>query len=152
MADFNLNLKAEEIAAAHDEPTITVGRLVYRGRLLSIEEWLPFLERQLELEGRKASPREMVEHWVKYLYAVFPRRGRFRTFAPDPVAAIRSMPGNALQEAYLSFFFHQARVLGYNRSGAPKSATTPKSEPGTISSDRTADGPNVTARERAGGH
>lgn len=125
---------AGDLEAAHAEPVLRLGQLVYRGRLLSIEEWLPHFERRLELERqleadraakRVPNLRPWIDHWVAYLRAVFPRR-RFRIFAPDPVAAIRALPGNGLRENYERFFLHQALALGltHTESLATKSGTS----------------------------
>jgi hypothetical protein len=139
------------LAAAHEEPTLTLGSIVYHGRVLSIEEWLPFFEERIELEAATAALRKgkkmpdmraWIRHWVRYLSAVFPR-SRFHFWAPNPVAALRQLPGRGLQEAYEGFFYHQGRELGFfPKSAAPvPAAETPQpTPPGSDLPSRTDDG------------
>lgn len=132
-SNFDLNLTAQQLADAHEEPTITVGSNLYRGRLLSIEQWLPYYERLMDLEVRAREDnstvtlRDFVKLWVDYLYEVFPR-SRFKLWVPDPVAAIREIPGEGLKESFASFFSHQARVLGMSALVPMASETTPTSD------------------------
>lgn len=130
---------SEALAGALEEPTLVVGILRFRGRILSIEEWLPFFERQVALEkliadgpkgGRGAAEilRASLALWIDYLRAVFPRR-RYNWFAPDPVDQLRKAPGAALREAYYRFFFLQARAIGWDVA----SLETPPATPGISS-------------------
>lgn len=140
---------AEDLNAAHEEPVFRHGRMVYRGRLLSIEEWLPHFERRVLLEAlieadraeqRVPDLRPWVEHWIAYLKAVFPRR-RFRLFAPDPVALMRALPGNGLRECYDRFFTLQALALGMTPHGSlamPNGSGSDNSTAGGRSTGRSA--------------
>lgn len=119
MTEYNATL-----AEAHEEPVLRIGSLVFRGRLLSIEDWLPFYERQVALEkendekkkaGQAPNIRAALELWVDYLRTIFPRR-RFNWFAPDPVEWLRKHD-TQLREAYYRFFFLQARALGWELAG-----------------------------------
>lgn len=121
MTEFN----ADALDESQAEPVLVVGSLRYRGRLLSIEEWLPFYERQVTLERaseedvkakRPPDLRARVALWVDFLHALFPKRGRFSWFAPDPVEQLRKKR-TALREAYYHFFYLQARALGWNLAG-----------------------------------
>lgn len=137
---------AEDLTAAQEEPVYRHGRLVYRGRLLSIEEWLPFFERRVLLESaaeedraekRLTDMRPWIAHWIAYLRAVFPSR-RFRWFVPDPVALMRGLPGHGLRECYDRFFTHQARALGM--TAASQVAQPTPNGSGTSDSSRSAAG------------
>jgi hypothetical protein len=127
----DLNATAADLAAAHQEPELRIGRMLYRGRLLSIEQWLPFFEERFRLEqlaltaqaeGRPVDLRPWVKHWTAYLKAVFPRSD-YRFWAPDPVRAIRELPGTGLRDEYERFFRHQARALGMLPPASPTSGT-----------------------------
>lgn len=123
MAEYNATAAA--LAAAHEEPILRIGSLVYRGRLLSIEEWLPFYERMVALEQRRAAApdtaaapedlRATIALWVDFLRAMFSRRYRF--WAPDPVTWLRKQPGAELRKAFYHFSFLQARALGWDLAG-----------------------------------
>jgi hypothetical protein len=137
----DLNTTAADLAQAHQEPELVIGNKLYRGRLLSIEEWLPFFEERFALEqaaakaaeaGAVVDMRPWVKHWVAYLRTVFPR-SRFRWWVPDPVQAIRELPGMALRDEYERFFLHQARVLGM-KDGASQTSGISSSQPtpGTV--------------------
>lgn len=136
---------ADVLAAALEEPTLTVGRFRYRGRVLAMMEWLPYWERELELQTRAklvadqaAGVRLLADRLTlarDYLRAVFPRR-RYTFWAPDPVKALAATPGRALEEAFARFFIHQATVLGLTTTGPSTS--------GSGSGDRTAADPAPT--------
>lgn len=143
MAEFNEEFNATTLAKALEEPVLVLGTLKYRGRVLSIEEWLPFYERQVALNQERDTAatraekaravRDALELWVDFLYAVFPRRGQFSWFAPDPVRQLRKTPGPALREAYYHFFYLQARALGWElvspaADGESSLASTPPVE------------------------
>ena len=144
MAEFNAGATAAAVHAAQEEPVVRFGDRTYRGRLLSIEAWLPFYERLQALELVKAKAvdaglpfplRQFVALWVDYLSAVFPRSD-YRFWAPDPVKALRELPGNGLREAFEHFFSRQVLVLGATVA-PPVSPAAPQAT--------TSDGPSSSA-------
>lgn len=127
------HLDADAITAAQEEPTVTVGNLLYRGRLLSIEEWLPFWERSQHLDAEaKLAPsssadvaarrlRARTALYRDYLTAVFPRR-RYRWWAPDPVKHLMALPFTALEASVAFFFILQAQAT-FGKDALKKSST-----------------------------
>lgn len=139
---------ADSYRAAQEEPTLQIGGLLYRGRLLSIEEWLVYAGeieqlraadaratlRRAENEDRFARDEELlpdirgsassayVALYRRYLRAVFPRR-RFRFWAPDPVAGLMAMPWGVVTEAITRFFDLQA-LATKPRESTPTSGTS----------------------------
>ena len=91
MADKSrgVSFDADALAAANEEPTLTLAGYVYHGRLLSAPEWFLWRDRALALYARATSaPATVPEAEELALYQaffkdVFPRR-RFRFWAPDP--------------------------------------------------------------------
>jgi hypothetical protein len=109
---------ANAILSAMEAPTLRLGRFLYRGRLLSIEQWLPFWERLQELENApvadgvtavKARMRARTAFHRAYLRAVFPRRD-FKFWAPDPVAQVLAQPFDLVEKIVSFFFILQARA------------------------------------------
>ena len=100
-------------AVATEEPILTIGGYRYRGRVLSMAEWLPFYDRALavaKITNTAAQLRAYHQLYVDFLAAVFPRR-RYRVWAPHPVKALARAPGRTLEEAFARFFDHQLRML-----------------------------------------
>ncbi|MGN6110837.1 MAG: hypothetical protein ACTHU0_37390 [Kofleriaceae bacterium] len=125
---------ADQHAAALEPPVLILGGLRYEGRLLSIEEWLPFAEEAGQLRtGTRAAWAAFAR---RYLRAVFPRR-RFRVWAPDPVQLLMAQPWATVEEALDRFFVLQARAM------SPRVPTTETS--GTGSLDRTPPSPSAGA-------
>lgn len=123
---FN-HFDADAYLATQEVPVIVVGALVYRGRLLSLLEWLPIAEAidaldERQKAGGKVPPREFIRVYRKYLRMVFPRR-RFVFWAPDPVAELFKLPWGAVTEAIRSFFALQAQ------------ASRPRKSPSTSGTD-----------------
>lgn len=123
---------ADALAAAHEEPTIQVDRFVYRGRLLSVLEWLPFWERLQALEAKAVAEhadaavarlRERQAFHADYLRAVFPKRD-FRFWAPDPVAHILKKPLDDVDRIVGFFFTLQARAT-FGADAIARTASTP---------------------------
>lgn len=140
---------ADALAAAQEAPTLTVGGYLYRGRLLSIEEWLPWWERLLAIQAerakarreevmgeRGASFRKLNEFYRDYLRLVFPRR-RYRWWAPDPVKHLLSQPFSVVEDAIACFFFLQARAT-FGADAMPQSQPIQPAPPGTSSPPATA--------------
>lgn len=166
---------ADAHARAMAAPELTLDGYRYRGRVLSVTEWLPYWERLLSLEARKAAreeaqktnherlaaavpdtivelleepPAPAAQEWLRlyrmYLEAVFPRR-RFRPFwAPDPVARLAALPGNALAGAFERFFTHQLRVMK-GVSAELESSESPSPALGNTSSGSTPAAPAASA-------
>lgn len=139
MVVSDINATAAELAATHQEPELVIGSRLYRGRVLSIEEWLPFFEERYRLEqlalqaqgaGKLVDLRPWVKHWVAFLSAVFPRKD-YRWWTPDPVQAIRQLPGNGLRDEYERFFLHQARALGLKPPASQRTTSGTDSSPST---------------------
>lgn len=125
---------ADQHAAAQERPVLIVGGLRYEGRLLSIEEWLPFADEVEQLRAREAPVAAWSAFTRRYLQAVFPRQ-RFRWWAPDPVEQLLRQPWVVVQEALQRFFDLQARAMS---QPGPTTATS-----GTGSHDRTAPLPSA---------
>lgn len=127
LSHFNANA----IAASLVEPVLELGRLSYTGRLLSIEEWLPFWERIQELtaanekaraEGRPADRLAAARLYREYLRTVFPRSRR-RFWAPDPVPQLLAQPFEVVEGAMTFFFTLQLRASGMiPRTSSPPTA------------------------------
>jgi hypothetical protein len=138
-AHFN----ADAIAAAQEAPMLTVGGLLYRGRLLSIEQWLPYWERMQDMDRRHsgvagvpapdmpAALRERARFFREYLRAVFPP-GSYRFWAPDPVEHLMRKPFQVIESMVGFFFILQARATfnptivnrALETAGTPSSAPT----------------------------
>lgn len=133
---------------ATEEPVLHLGRLVYRGRVLSAQEWFPFWDRYAALGDRyralmddpgRATSSAVVElsrvanrlH-LDYLRAVFPSR-RFRFWAPDPVARLARGHPKQLRDAFDAFFSLQARAMGLT---APRTESPPDN-PSALPTDGT---------------
>jgi hypothetical protein len=146
-APATAHFSADAIAAAQETPRLVLGNLLYRGRLLSIEEWLPFWERLQAMEARHASTsvagatsaaaalRERSAFYREYLYAIFPRRS-YRFWAPDPVTLLMRQPYQVVDQTLAFFFILQARAT-FGEKALARSRETD----GTPSPTRTADGP-----------
>ena len=137
---------ADVVRAAQEEPTLRLGNLLYRGRLLSIEEWMVHAERldalnQRVTAGKAVSPKEMAAVYRAYLRAVFPVRRwwwpfaqgrRYRWWAPDPVKRLMRQPWGVVMEATQRFFVLQARAMqprpGLEQTNGPSSTLSPSSE------------------------
>lgn len=132
---------AELHEAETQEPVLELDGLRFRGRILSIEQWLPHWEQRCALEeitaealANKQPPplRPWVNHWVAFLKDVFPSTLR-NFWSPDPIHLIRRLPGNGLREHYEHFFSHQALALGMRvavespTDGTSSSGSTPAS-------------------------
>ncbi len=109
---------ADAVAATQEAPTLQVGNLLYRGRLLSIEEWLPFWERLQAIQAKPvaengdaalAALRERTAFYRDYLRAVFPKRD-YRFWAPDPVKHLMAQPFEIVEKTLAFFFILQARA------------------------------------------
>lgn len=149
-AKATAHFDADEMAAAQVAPTLRVGGYLYRGRLLSIEEWLPWWERLLAIQAerraaadtdggsseRGASFRRLNAFYRDYLRVVFPRR-RYRWWAPDPVKHLMRQPFTVVEEAIAGFFFLQARAT-FGADAMPKPKQIPTAPPGTDSLPATA--------------
>jgi hypothetical protein len=128
------HFNADTFRAAQEEPTLVIGGLLYRGRLLGIEEWFGYAEEYEALRTKDATVRDYAAFYRKYLRAVFPK-SRFKVWAPDPVAHLFSLPQGVMTEAIKSFFTLQ--VLATQGRKDPTSGTD-----GTDSPPRTADAPS----------
>ena len=133
MADKSrgVSFDADALAAANEEPTLTLAGYVYHGRLLSAPEWFLWRDRALALYARATSaPATVPEAEELALYQaffkdVFPRR-RFRFWAPDPVPVLMAQPLGLVREAYQRFFLLQARANGVT---GPQPLTPPSPRP-----------------------
>jgi hypothetical protein len=123
---------ADTFVAAQQEPELVIGACLYRGRLLSIDEWLVFAAEYDRLIARKAPVAELKAFYWRYMRAVFPR-ARYKFWAPDPVAGLFRLPWSAVQEAFRSFFALQvqASIPSASRSASRMSGTS--SAPSTAS-------------------
>lgn len=130
-SDSRAHFDADAITAAQEAPTLTVGRFLYRGRLLSVEEWLPFWDRLQAMEAKPAAAstrlavlalRDRVAFYREYLRAVFPRRD-FRFWAPDPVAHLLAQPFDVVEQT-VGFFFTLQALATFGLEAMDK-ATTP---------------------------
>lgn len=133
MPDRFGHFDADVYRAAQEEPTLTLGGLLYRGRLLDIEEWLGYAEEHDRLREQGAPQREVIQFYRRYLRAVFPRR-RYRWWAADPVPALLAMPWGVVMEATARFFALQVRA-------STPSAGQPSETPGTSSPTSTTAAP-----------
>lgn len=122
---------ADAVAASQQAPTLMVGRYLYRGRLLSIEAWLPYWERLRALDraaaaadgdAAVASLRARSVLYRDYLRAVFPRRD-FRFWAPDPVKHLMQQPLQVVEKTIAFFFTLQARAT-FGRDALDKATAT----------------------------
>lgn len=126
MADL---LDADALAARFDPPTVRLGGRVYRGRILSIEEWDPFqvrIERIRLAEGdnNKLGQEDMVGLFREYGHTVFGRRRtlweRVLQIPTDPTERLMRLPPSAMLETFLRFFSCQARAMGAAEPSTPK--------------------------------
>lgn len=136
---------ADALARASEPPALILGGRRFVGRLLSIEEWLAFVERMRTLEG--ADVAALLAFYASYLRATFPP-GDWpvrRLLRRDPVALLLRQPFGVIQQAFDAFFSHQAYAMGVRplRMVAP---TSPPTTPGTASPGRT-QAPPAVARE-----
>lgn len=116
---------ADTYAAAQQEPELVIGACLYRGRLLSIDEWLVYAEQYDRLLASKPTVKQLQAFYRRYMRAVFPR-SRFRWWAPDPVKGLFRLPWSAVQEAFKSFFELQAlaSIPSASRSASRMSGTS----------------------------
>lgn len=119
-ADSTSHFDADALAAAQEAPTMTVGGFLYRGRLLSIEEWMPWWDRLTALRKGREQIRDsqddakaflvtLLQFYRDYLRVIFPRT-RFRFWAPDPVEHLMRQPYVVIEEAMDRFFSLQERA------------------------------------------
>jgi hypothetical protein len=107
----------------------------YEGRLLSIEEWLPFWDRMQQLQRAETKDlRAWVAFYREYLRAIFPQRRR-PFWVRDPGARLLQQPFSIVEQAMLRFFILQARAMGVTEPTTP----TPPSTSGTDSPNSTLD-------------
>lgn len=120
---------ADALTVSLEAPALTIGGVRYEGRLLSIEEWLPFLDRVQAIQRTgKTEMADVVTLYRDYMRAVFPR-SRFKFWAPDPVPILMRQPFTVVRQAFDRFFSLQALAMG-----APAlSATDPSLTIGTDS-------------------
>jgi hypothetical protein len=141
LAHFNADTRAAALAV----PTLTIGGLRYRGRILSAAEWLPWYERYLELakkDGKSMTVvRERLAFYRAYMATVFPRH-TLRFWAPDPARLLERQPGNMLAEAFTAFFSLQlSAIVGAESEAEPTEPPSPA--PGNTSSGSTPPGPDA---------
>jgi hypothetical protein len=94
-------------------PTIKIGGKEYVGRLLSIEEWLPFEPRLNKIAKQEADVDEIRDTIRDYCNLVFqPTWKDLFNFRRKTVAEqIVALPPRALLKAAADFFESQARAL-----------------------------------------
>ncbi len=110
---------ADALAARFDPPTVRLGGRVYRGRILSIEEWDPFQTRIERIQSRdeddKLGQAEMIALFREYGNAVFGRRRTWWEWtlgiAVNPTERLLKLPPNAMLDVFLSFFSCQGRAI-----------------------------------------
>lgn len=147
MSDSSTVFDADALAT--EPPELKIGGRVYRGRVLSIVEWTPYLERFLVMVGREvedlqkdellslATMQASHEFCAEYLRAVLPRRWP----RPDPVALLERQGSRLLKQAFTGFFAQQCYVMGVALRTPTARAMTPRPPspaPGNTSSGRTA--------------
>lgn len=131
---------ADAMAAANEEPTLTVGSLLYYGRIFSALEWLAWNDRfaaiSAQLKSGNATVYDLLAFYRAYFTDLFPRRRR-RFWAPNPVDALMQQPYKIIQETFNRFFALQAQANGVT---VPGPATSPPTKThGTSSSASTPD-------------
>lgn len=109
---------ADAYLAGLERPTVRIGNITFRGRLLSIEEWLPFEELLAAIadaangEPTAQASADMHEFAEKYLRAVFPREDiPWYLRRRDPVPALLKLPWAGLLELLKSFLAAQRRSM-----------------------------------------
>lgn len=129
---------ADAMMREQEEPSLTVGNLLYFGRLLSAEEWFAWNERYAALSARikdkTADMPDLLAFYRAYFTDLFPKSRR-RFWAPDPVAHLMMRPFAVIQEAFEHFFALQAQANGVVVPTVESQPTTH----GTDSSSRTLD-------------
>jgi len=100
---------ADAYLEALGHPTITIGGRTHKGRLLSIEEWLPFEPMMKKAAARNMEFSELKTLVKKYCRKIFPRR--FRFWRRSVGSQILKLPPQAMIEAMVSFFECQGRVM-----------------------------------------
>lgn len=132
---------ADAMEAAQTEPTLTVGSLVYRGRLLSAPEWFLWNERYAHVmesvrEGRMGAA-DLLGFYRMYFANLFPWYRR-KFWAPDPTVVLMAKTFAVIQETFTHFFRLQALANGVHPKDLETMSTpSSPSTSGTSSSEST---------------
>lgn len=100
-------LDADALVAALTPPSVTVGGVTYKGRLLSYFEWMPFRDRLVRMGRGELGAAEAREFAEEYFRAVFPKR----FLRVDPVPKLMVMPEQVIAQVLSHFFTCQLRAL-----------------------------------------
>ena len=117
---------AAAMRAAVEPPVLAIGGLTYRGRVLSIEEWLAFAERA---DGARGNMKALLRLYRDFLTAVFPPR-RYKWWAPKAADLVMRRPFDEIQETVLRFFVLHLRWHGLQLEDETATAS-PSPAPGS---------------------
>lgn len=102
-----MGIDATALAETVEAPKVKIGRYIYTGRILSIEQWAGFEEQLQRVETMTVL--DQVTFAREFLRAVFPKKA-LSIWKPDPVPAILANP--KLWDILSDFFASQLRVTG----------------------------------------
>lgn len=126
-------IDADELARTLRPPVIRVGNRMYRGRLLSYQEFIPFQRLGEKMrEAAKANeqgldPEALVEMFMRYGNLVFGRRWwEVWRIGTNPTRRLMALPPAAMMEAFRGLFRVQARAM---RMARPDNLTSTSAPP-----------------------
>lgn len=114
---------ADAYAAAVEPPMLKIGGHTYRGRVLSITEWLPFEPRIARLYAGELSAEEFAALTHEYARALFPK-GSWPFWLRDPVAQLLLQTPETIIAALTDFFGSQLRAMGLPAARTTKTPGT----------------------------
>jgi hypothetical protein len=105
-------MNAETLVGASTPPQVFLNGRTYEGRVLSLEEFAPFLPWTEKAVKGELSPAEQAAFVRVYLSTVFPKPWWMVWRRQHPaVKALCALPWNELSELVASFFARQAATL-----------------------------------------
>lgn len=99
---------ADAYLATLKKPEFTLNGKTYTGRILSVEQWLPFATRFEKLGNDELSPTEILELSRDFLRALYPYRMSYRWLG-DPVTMLMNSP--ALEPVVADFFVLMVQAM-----------------------------------------
>ena len=119
-----MSLDVDALVAAHQPPTFTKDGQTWTGRVLSFEEFQPYVPLFQKAQAGELETHQLAALLSLYLRAVFPRKWAY-VFGRDPVQVIRALPSVVMFEVIGDFLASQARSMGATET--PKLTPSPMS-------------------------